>query len=181
MNIQSLDPRMNRLSLQTTGDSFEQPVELDQWQTWQVFHQESRGAHHKHVGIVHAPTPEMALLMAKEQYARRFQCVNLWVVRTTDVYATDYDDADMFEPATSKLYREMQGYKDTSKVLTAWQKAQGAAVSSEVDDSLDDVAKAHSVLGFEPASSAPEPRAPEPPADHPPKKGKIIIGRKPTA
>jgi ring-1,2-phenylacetyl-CoA epoxidase subunit PaaB len=173
---------MNRLSLQTTEDSFEQPVELDQWQTWQVFHQENRGAQHKHVGIVHAPTPEMALLMAKEQYARRFQCVNLWVVRTTDVHATDYDDADMFEPATSKLYREMQGYKDTRKVLTAWQKAQGTLESTEQDDSLDDVAKAHSVLGFEARSTvAPEPSAPEPPADQPPKKGKIIIGRKPMA
>jgi 1,2-phenylacetyl-CoA epoxidase PaaB subunit len=32
--------------------------------------------------------PEMALLLAKEQYARRYKCVNLWVVKTSDVRRT---------------------------------------------------------------------------------------------
>ncbi|MEM7035963.1 MAG: hypothetical protein AAF570_03215 [Bacteroidota bacterium] len=86
--------------------------ELDQWQTFQVFHQKSRGAHHVHVGCVHAPNAEIAMLFAKEQYARRMKCVNLWVVKTAAITASSYEDAEMFEPATDKSYREAFGYKN---------------------------------------------------------------------
>ena len=48
-----------------------------QWQVYEVFHQKARGEHHVHVGSVHATDPEMALVLAKEQYARRAACVNL--------------------------------------------------------------------------------------------------------
>ena len=68
-----------------------------------------------HVGIVHAPNAEMAMLFAKEQYGRRGVSVNLWVVRTGDVSATDYDDADMFE-VSDKMYREAGGYKVMEKI-----------------------------------------------------------------
>lgn len=108
----SLDPRMNRVELVPAGESYTGAEALDQFQTFQVFHQEKRGERHVHVGIVHAPNPEMALLYAKEQYARRGQCVNLWVVRTADVFATEYEDEDIFQPATDKAYREAHYYKN---------------------------------------------------------------------
>lgn len=107
----SLDPRMNRAGL-SPAEGFVGAPELDQFQTYQVFHQTRRGEQHVHVGIVHAPNPELALLFAKEQYARRGQAVNLWVVRTADVFATAYDDDDMFTPATDKSYREAHFYKN---------------------------------------------------------------------
>ena len=71
MQFDSLDPRVNRLKLVRTDDTFDVGHEMDQWQTWEVFHQQARGDQHRHVGIVHAPSAEMALLFAKEQYARR--------------------------------------------------------------------------------------------------------------
>ena len=58
----------------------------------------------------------MALVLAKEQYARRMACVNLWVVRAADINASDYADADMFQHATDKSYREAFGYKVVKKV-----------------------------------------------------------------
>ncbi len=64
-----------------------------------------------HVGSIHAPDPEVALILAKEQYARRQACVNLWVVPVDAITASNYDDADMFERATDKSYRESWGYK----------------------------------------------------------------------
>ena len=59
---------------------------------------------------MHAPDAEMALVLAKEQYARRQKCVNLWVVPAEAITATDYEDADIFERATDKSYRESWGY-----------------------------------------------------------------------
>lgn len=87
-----------------------------QWQTWEVFHQRARGDAHVHVGAVHAPDAEMALLMAKEQYGRRQACVNLWVVAAEHIHATQYQDADIFSHATDKSYREAFGYDTTKRV-----------------------------------------------------------------
>lgn len=90
-----------------------------QWELYEVFHQKARGEPHVHVGAVHAPDPEMALVLAKEQYARRMACVNLWVVKASDIHASDYADQDMFAHATDKSYREAYGYKVVKKVREA--------------------------------------------------------------
>ncbi len=81
-----------------------------QWRVFEVFHQQARGDPHVYVGSVHAPDAEMALLLAKEQYARRQACVNLWVVPAEAITATEYEDADMFIHETDKSYRESWGY-----------------------------------------------------------------------
>lgn len=122
----SLDPRINRVSLLET---IEQLEDLDQWQTYEVFHQKSRGEHHVHVGIVHAPSPEMALIFAKEQYARRQKCVNLWVVKTQDVYSGSLEDQLVFEPAFDKSYREASGYK-VRETINQFKKESQASDSS---------------------------------------------------
>ncbi len=107
-----LDPRVNRLNLpKEYNEGFEEAQELDQWQTYEVFHQRSRGEQHVHVGCVHAPSAELALLFAKEQYARRSKCTNLWVVRTADITPSEYEDEDIFIPSVDKTYREAYGYK----------------------------------------------------------------------
>lgn len=86
------------------------------WSVWEVFHQQARGEPHVHVGAVHACDAEMALLMAKEQFGRRQGCVNLWVVASDDIHATDYEDADIFVHATDKSYREAFGYDTTKRI-----------------------------------------------------------------
>lgn len=111
MKIQSFDPRITRVDLPGKTDSFPPETQMLQWQTYEVFHQKSRGEHHIHVGSVHAPSAEMAMLFAKEQYARRMKCANLWIVKTTDINATEYEDEDIFVPATDKSYREAYGYR----------------------------------------------------------------------
>jgi ring-1,2-phenylacetyl-CoA epoxidase subunit PaaB len=111
MKINSLDPRISRADVPAENE-YEVQTELDQWQTWEVFHQKTRGTQHVHVGCVHAPNYEIAMLFAKEQYARRMKCVNLWVAKTADIFVSPYEDADMFEPATDKSYREAFGYKN---------------------------------------------------------------------
>jgi ring-1,2-phenylacetyl-CoA epoxidase subunit PaaB len=58
----------------------------------------------------------MALILAKEQFARRDPCVNLWAVRYADIEATAYEDADMFEPATDKSYRFGGSYREQQRI-----------------------------------------------------------------
>ena len=113
--IKSLDPRVNRAEIDL-NNPIEPLKEMDQWETYEVFHQKKRGDQHMHVGIVHAPNADMALLFAKEQYGRRGLSVNIWVVRTRDVFTTDYDDSDIFETVPEKQYREAGGYKVMDKI-----------------------------------------------------------------
>lgn len=137
----SLDPRMNRLPLKQADETFDKLTEMDNWQTYEVFHQKSRGDQHIHVGIVHAPNAEMAILFAKEQYARRMKCVNLWVVKTQDIVATEYEDEDMFLPSVDKGYREAYFYR-TREVIDNYKKQQSgnaeAVVSTEKQSTSDD-------------------------------------------
>lgn len=113
----SLDPRVNRIDYDP--DQIEQhPLESrrDHFPTYEVFHQKKRGAQHVHVGIVHAPNPEMAMVFAKEQYSRRGQTTNIWVVRSSEIYATSYEDEDIFETTPEKQHREPGIYKVRDKI-----------------------------------------------------------------
>ncbi len=52
----------------------------DQWQPYEVFKQDRPGGPFHNVGSVHAPDGEMALMNARDVFARRPACVALWVV-----------------------------------------------------------------------------------------------------
>jgi ring-1,2-phenylacetyl-CoA epoxidase subunit PaaB len=122
MTIKSLDPRITRAQISEESEASWKPLEpLDQYETYEVFHQDARGEHPMHVGSLHAPNPEMALLFAKEQYARRSKCVSIWVVRTADIFSIGVEDADIFETTPEKDYREAKGYRVGGK-LTAFKR-----------------------------------------------------------
>ncbi|MBW8686144.1 1,2-phenylacetyl-CoA epoxidase subunit B [Chitinophaga rhizophila] len=112
---ESLDPRVNRLRLNNSDGSFS-VEEGENWNVFEVFHQEKRGAHHEHVGCVHAPDANLALIFAKEQFGRRKKCVNLWVVRSADILAFDLEDEDMFANNPDKTYRDASGFKVMDKI-----------------------------------------------------------------
>ncbi len=107
--VTSLDPRIRRADLEhSPASSGLNPNE--HWDTFAIFHQDKRGTAHEFVGIVHAPDPEMALVFAKEQYGRRKKTVNIWAVRSTDIYTFQHKDEDMFSTVPEKTYREASGY-----------------------------------------------------------------------
>lgn len=114
--IVSLDPRVTRLNIESTDASMDPKPELDQFQTFEVFVQQKTGAHHVHVGCVHAPTSDLALVLAKEQYGRRGTTLNMWVVNTRDVVTTSADDADIFATTPEKKYRDVAAYMVRNKV-----------------------------------------------------------------
>lgn len=90
MSLDSLDPRINRWNLreQQTAN-FDSPP-LDQLPTYEVFIQLKENKAFEHVGIVHAATPDMAFLFAKEQFSRRYTCTGMWVVPSDRVWATAF-------------------------------------------------------------------------------------------
>ncbi len=110
--MSSLDPRINRLNLQDTG----QELPNTHLATWEVFHQEKKGKQVVHVGIVHASSPEMALVMAKEQYGRRGATTNIWVAKTSDVYTFGFEEDDIFETTPEKTFRNPEFYKVRDRI-----------------------------------------------------------------
>ena len=88
--IHSHDPRMNRLGLPDAPATAAAKSALDQFGTYEVFHQKKEGAPFVYVGPVHAPEADVAFLFAKEQYSRRFACTGLWVVPTAAITVTAY-------------------------------------------------------------------------------------------
>jgi ring-1,2-phenylacetyl-CoA epoxidase subunit PaaB len=115
VKIVSLDPRVNRMELQKDSEGVEiKPSE--EWNTFEVFHQKKKGQQHTHVGIVHAPNPEMAIVLAKESFGRRGMTTNIWVVKSAEIYTTSYEDSDIFETTPEKLHREAAAYKTRDKI-----------------------------------------------------------------
>lgn len=81
------------------------------WPLWEVFVRSKGGLSHRHVGSVHAPDPKLALAHARDTYTRRMEGVSLWVVKSTDIVASDPDEAgELFEPAADKVYRHPTFY-----------------------------------------------------------------------
>ena len=83
----------------------------EQWPLYEVFVRARSGLEHKHVGSVHAVDPRMAIEHARDVYTRRQEGVSLWVVRSSDITASDPGEADaLFEPARDKIYRHPTFY-----------------------------------------------------------------------
>jgi len=93
MAMKSLDPRVNRLGIPEEKSELQPKGMLDQFETYEAFLQVKEGKALEHVGPVHAPNEEMAFLFAKEQYSRRGMfCNALCVVKTENIFATDFTD-----------------------------------------------------------------------------------------
>jgi ring-1,2-phenylacetyl-CoA epoxidase subunit PaaB len=76
-----------------------------------VFIRAKHGLSHRHAGSVHAPDGEIALRHARDTYTRRMEGVSIWVIRSSDVVASDPGSAGpTFEPAESKVYRHPTFY-----------------------------------------------------------------------
>jgi len=86
--LKSLDPRVNRLpEIGETGKILAK-APMDQLGTFEVFVQAKEGKPFQHEGIVHATHLELAYVLAKETFTRRFTCHSLYVADTRSVFVT---------------------------------------------------------------------------------------------
>lgn len=89
---ESLDPRVNRLPEIGTPGVVTPKAPLDQWGTFEVFVQPKEGKPFQHEGAVHSADLELAYVLAKETFTRRFTCASLYVVDTRDVFVSPVSD-----------------------------------------------------------------------------------------
>ncbi|WEK02331.1 MAG: 1,2-phenylacetyl-CoA epoxidase subunit B [Candidatus Sphingomonas phytovorans] len=81
------------------------------WPLWEVFVRARGGIEHRHVGSVHAPDGDLAVRHARDTYTRRMEGVSIWVIRSSDIVASDPGkSAALFEPAEDKIYRHPTFY-----------------------------------------------------------------------
>ena len=79
---------------------------------WEVFIRPRNGLSHKHAGSIHAEDAEMALQAARDVYTRRNEGISIWVVRSSEIAASDpAESAAFFEPAEDKIYRHPTFYE----------------------------------------------------------------------
>lgn len=83
-----------------------------EWPLYEVFIRSKAGLSHRHAGSIHAADDQMALDHARDTYTRRSEGVSLWVVRSSEIVASDpTETAAFFEPAEDKIYRHPTFYK----------------------------------------------------------------------
>ncbi len=63
-----------------------------QWPRFEVFQQDKEGEPHYNAGSVHAPDGEMALLNARDVFARRPRCHSMWVVPESAITAWSFQE-----------------------------------------------------------------------------------------
>jgi ring-1,2-phenylacetyl-CoA epoxidase subunit PaaB len=83
--LKSLDPRVVRLP--QTGE-VSPKKSLDQFGTFEVFVEAREAKPFQHEGCVHAPNLEMAFVLAKEAFTRRFTCTSIYVVDTRNIFVS---------------------------------------------------------------------------------------------
>lgn len=110
--LNSLDPRVTRLELAKDPDTFEK-IALDQFSTFEVFVQPRDGKPFQHEGAVHAPDIELAFVLAKETFTRRFTCSSLFVVDTGDIFVSAMTDGNhsVYEMISTENVAQSAGHR----------------------------------------------------------------------
>jgi len=102
---------------------------------YEVFSQRSSTSPFIHQFSLLAPNHEVAMSMARENFLRRDNCVNLWVVKRDDVYVLPPEERESLERLDNKAYRETKGYGDLQSKWRAHREryeAQHGPVKKEV-------------------------------------------------
>jgi len=85
---------------------------MSNWKLYEIFIRSKAGLHHKHAGSLHAADPQMAIENARDVYCRRNEGVSIWVVRSSDIAASQESDVEQFyDPMDDKPYRHATHYQ----------------------------------------------------------------------
>lgn len=82
---------------------------------YEVFIQRNHAENHVHVGSLDAPSPDIALQTARENFTRRDPAVNIWVVPRNQVTATQYEKG-LLSREMDRSYREVNGYTENGRL-----------------------------------------------------------------
>ncbi|WP_026690066.1 1,2-phenylacetyl-CoA epoxidase subunit PaaB [Alteribacter aurantiacus] len=82
----------------------------DFYEEYEVFSKRNQMAPFQHQFSLLAPNKEMAMVMAKENFLRREPCVNIWVVKKSDISSLGEEERVILNRLDNKSYRETKGY-----------------------------------------------------------------------
>ncbi|MDQ0188687.1 phenylacetic acid degradation protein [Alicyclobacillus cycloheptanicus] len=85
------------------------------YEAYEVFVQYNALDPHVYVGSVLAASPDMALLVARENFLRRDKAVSLWVVPKQSISVKTSEDKDFFACEFDRDYRRVDGYADNAR------------------------------------------------------------------
>jgi ring-1,2-phenylacetyl-CoA epoxidase subunit PaaB len=85
-------------------------------EAYEIFHLKKRGKSHVHMGRVNATSALHALQMARDTFGQEMPCVNVWVIRSADIFQTNPEDKDIWETTPEKKYRDAIAYKVMDKI-----------------------------------------------------------------
>lgn len=85
-------------------------------ENYDIFHLKKRGKAHQHMGTVSATSYEGALAEAKNQFGDKKPCVNVWVVKSADLFRSEAADKDIWSTTNEKIYREATAYRVLDKI-----------------------------------------------------------------
>ncbi|KXK41923.1 MAG: phenylacetate-CoA oxygenase subunit PaaH [Bacteroidetes bacterium OLB11] len=71
-------------------------MDKNTWPLWEIFIRSKAGLDHKHAGSLHAADAKMAIEMARDVYTRRQEGVSIWAVESSNLHASNPDDAEIF-------------------------------------------------------------------------------------
>jgi ring-1,2-phenylacetyl-CoA epoxidase subunit PaaB len=92
--VKSLDPRVTRLPEVSPQIRDETVIHHEQFETYEVFVQPKSARPFQHEGSVHAPNLELAYVLAKETFTRRFTCSSIFVIATDNVHISPLTEGD---------------------------------------------------------------------------------------
>jgi len=76
----------------------------DQWPRYEVFKQDRPDGPYRNVGSVHAPDAELAVLNARDVFARRPACHSLWVIPAEAIVARTAEELAREEEGDGRQY-----------------------------------------------------------------------------
>jgi ring-1,2-phenylacetyl-CoA epoxidase subunit PaaB len=68
-----------------------------------------------HVGSLLAPSPDVALILARENFMRRDSAVSIWVVPSKQITEAT-NDSNFFSREMDRKYREVAGYTENGRL-----------------------------------------------------------------
>jgi ring-1,2-phenylacetyl-CoA epoxidase subunit PaaB len=95
---------------------------MDESPIYEIFRREKPGGPMVHAGSVAAPSPELALIYAREVYGRRGESQALWVAPRAAFQLLE--DHDLLHPALDRSYRTVGGYRMRDKRQRAEERGQ---------------------------------------------------------
>lgn len=110
---------------QSVYDLFDGDYSGSEAESFEIFHLMKRGKQHKHANSVLAKDYNDAILASKKDFEEGKPVLNIWVVKSEDIFASDEEDSDIWSTLHEKKYRDAIDYKAADKIK-AYKERQGA-------------------------------------------------------